>query len=939
MDLGKIFNTYTNSSNINERNNVLTEITPHTPEESSAINYFYTQANDIKEELVVDNESNDTLSTTPVPEEVTPSLSELEEDLLDAFSDLDEQEESPLTSEADKEDNIDSTYQEDNFDKLLNEDNNLSIQENEESEVLNDDDLASFINELNEADNNIDTEDLDNIIFNEEYPNPDLDDSDIEFEIEHPDDLFTREIEKEANNFSTEEELPDFSKIESLPKEQTTTEFLDPQKLEPTKYEHINNSESFDAWKNIHKKQDENISDFSLTEEQMFIIRENINALNNKDLRFELRNILLEPHLHQEYFNELVSLLLMNSQEQVLQNFLDKYLPKIDNKLIINSIDSTDSRASFFADDFVALEQMKENFAEAFQKISLYTLITLLFGTILWTGFAQPFRANSLFKKGLIAIQKDRYTEGESLFNQATQIAGRPILKWYIKYGDTYSNKSLINIAEQKYKSALAIVPNDIKTGIHVSDFYTNLGITYYPKAINIMERLSKIHPKEFQVWDYYGALYINCAEAITNDRVKQIDLYYKATDIYKEFILNNINNSAPYYKMIDIYIKIGNNEQINKITNLITQLDPKYLNIEVLTELASYYTDRHKLNDSERIFRRLVPFLDQHVNNLPKLQKLLFKEYNINPSKISNILSDSYYELARYKMLSTDIKGAASLLTNSLIFNSQNYKGYNLLGEVYLSSHGIPNRLNKANSLFKQSLEINPNNYKAYKNTGHIYYYWDQEVPNPENAHNTALYNYRMAKVFIPDHKKDYLLSYNLGWLEYNNNNPKEALNLWSDIYKEDPSNPALAYALGVALYQTENPRLAQVELTKVANTFKVIKDNINIPNLKNKRHKEIYTQLARICNNIGVINANYGLANPSRRNSLESEALVNFYNAKDISDQLNSIYSISEYNIGVLTRPNIKNRHTKFDNTIPKQTTLNNLHSEFKTFLLEDI
>ncbi|MGL5722032.1 MAG: tetratricopeptide repeat protein, partial [Brevinema sp.] len=181
--------------------------------------------------------------------------------------------------------------------------------------------------------------------------------------------------------------------------------------------------------------------------------------------------------------------------------------------------------------------------------------------------------------------------------------------------------------------------------------------------------------------------------------------------------------------------------------------------------------------------------------------------------------------------------------------------------------------------------------------------------------------------------------LNYNLGWLEYRNANYPDALNLWSDIYKNEPSNPILSYALGSTFYQMNNPRLAQMEFQKSANSYARITDLVNEPSLNNPRHVEVFSQTARVRNNLGVINANYARANPAQRIRYEKDALLNFYAAKDAADRIRQIYNNAEYNILVITHPNIEGRPAEFDNTVPKSTTINNKDLEFKRLVLEQI
>ncbi len=399
---------------------------------------------------------------------------------------------------------------------------------------------------------------------------------------------------------------------------------------------------------------------------------------------------------------------------------------------------------------------------------------------------------------------------------------------------------------------------------------------------------------------------------------------------------MRNPRNPAPYYRMLDVYIRIGNDSQIDKIAALLNDLDPKFVNIDTMNQLAEYYTDRRNLNGSEQVFRKIAPLLDQYSQDVRPLQKNMQNLYNISPARISNILAESYYEYARYKMLSSDFRTAGTMLTNSLIFDGSNEDPYNLLGEAYLRS-SEPDKLEKAKELFDTALRINPSSHKAHINLGHLYYMWEQDLG--EGSRDRALYHYKLASNIMPQNTKNPLMSYNSGWLEYQNKNPNDAIDIWSDIYKNNPENPALSYALGSALYQTQKPQLAQVMLQKSADSLERMRESIPVPNISNRRHREIYTQLAKTYNNIGAINANYAASNPRQKEYFESQALLNFYKAQDLSDQLNSIYNTAEYNIGVLTRPNMKGRSAVYDNDIPKQTTLENPSSGFNQSLLDSI
>ena len=814
----------------------------------------------------------------------------------------------------------------------------------EENDADDDFDISDFVNNLDEDDSeesfNEFDEEIEESVFTEEISAPILDDSDA-FDIELPEE-FKENIVENNEEFNEEEEssleVPDFSNTEvNLNSLEAPVSSFDT----PTQYEEVDKSLNFNVWDK--QKKDNSSIDLDLTQEQTFKIRYRINSFIDKDLRFKIREIIADPESYAEIYKKLTSLLLIDVPESVIQNLLAQ-LNNADNTDNYQLSESSAIRSTFHAHDVAdyqdSIYRLKTEFLYNIKKYSLYGLVVLLSGIIAWFGFAQPVRINSIFKKGLIEVQKDNFIEGEALFQQATTIAGEPVAEWFVKYADVYNNKNLITEAERKYLSAIAIEPQNITIATNVSSFYTNLGPQYYSNAITILEKVATYHPKKFEIWDDLGSLLIDYSDFFIDDRDKQTELLYRAADVYQQYIGENPKDAAPYYRMVDIYIRIGNKEQVDLIASLITELNPKYINLSMMNQLAKYYTDQRELTKAERVLRQITPMLDQYYNNVPELQKLMNQYYNIDPLEISNILSSSYYEFARYKMLSYDAKSAGVLLTNSISFNPNHGENYNLLGELYLYSPSHESdKLVQAKKLFDQALAVNPENYKSHINLGHMYYMWDSEFGDVAQAHDTAAFHYRVAKSMMPNSVKNNLLSYNYGWLEYQNDNPEEAIDSWSEIYKETPNNAVLSYALGSALYKIGNPQLAQMELTKAADIFQVLQDNIPQPDLNNNRHTEIYTQLAKTYNNLGVINANYGAANATRKDYFDSQALLNFYNAQDISDKLNTIYSTAEYNIGVITRPNIRNRQTIFDDAIPKQTSIENPKSEFNKLLLQNI
>ncbi|MGL4388914.1 MAG: periplasmic flagellar collar protein FlcA [Brevinema sp.] len=1009
MDFRKIFNSYSSSAGISERNNVLEQNKNIPGDISFKINEFI---NESSTQILLDNDDLESIANTNNIDSINkenPSNG-LSDDVLDALSELDFQEEDlensdlqndfldvedfeiPNSLENNIEDN-NSNFDEFDSDLLVNNptdtDNtaNLDFEEPESFKIDSDSDNENTyrdspniidevpgINDINSDDENSDLDlydflndseessfnedNFEDISFNDElsdeHPDFSLDDED-EFDIENPDDLLqenksianTEENEQPTSGFDNELDeddltLPDFSQTDLKPDPPTEKLPLFTETLKPTIYEEsIQEERGFDSWTKLDSSGAlSEATSLRLTEEQIFAIREKINSLRDKETRFNLRNILLDPLFHKEYLEQLISLLLIDTPEEKIIEFLSKHLQN--NNFTPNYSDVTEEKsfATFFAEDILRFEQFKEEFTKTSQKMTIFGFLSLIMGLIVWFGVAQPLRVTSLLKKGIVELKNDSFTSAESLFNQAHKIAGTPIPKWFIAYGDEYAKKDMIKLAEQKYLAGIIAAPKNIDINMHVSDFYTNLGMDYFPRAISIMKNLSLFHPKKFEVWDYYGDLHLDYADYFPKDITKKEELYFKAANIYNEFIKNNLKNIAPYYKMIDVYIRLNNESQIDTISEFINKVNPKYLNLDILNKLAAYYLNKRKLNQAADIFKKMIPFLDNHVRRIDSLKKSLKKTYNIKPEGISNLLSESFYEVSRFKMLSSDIVGAISLLSNAIKLNPNSDKSYNLMGEFLLAmGDGYPNRFDQSEALFKKALDINPNAYKPHINLGHLNYYWGNEIDALTTADSTALYHYRTAKNLMPTNELNHLLQYNLSWLEHKNGDDKDAIDLLSEIYKNTPNNPTLNYAMGSILYKSGNPRLAQVKFQEAAIIFDGIKNKISEINYNSVRHREIFTQLSKIHNNLGVINANYGRSNPNRQDYFNSQALLHFYESKNLADQLGTLYDVTEYNIGVLTRSNIKNRDIIFDESIPRQTSLEPLQSEFKKHVLEKI
>ncbi|MGL5721037.1 MAG: tetratricopeptide repeat protein, partial [Brevinema sp.] len=565
----------------------------------------------------------------------------------------------------------------------------------------------------------------------------------LDLEIESPEDLQKEVTEEPAQEF----EMPDFSdtNLETTPEDEVPL----PEPIDIPAEEVPSSSLSspdFDLFSTTSPSTEDVDSAFNLSEEQVFLIREKINSIKNKNLRFELRNIMIDPKYYGEHYDGVLSLLLVDASEEKIAAFLQEFAQSNDGDAIMPSVLTKSARATFLADDVENYEHFKEDFRRVARRVTIAAIAIITLSVVLWSTVAQPLRIDNLYRRGLTAVREDRFTDGENLYTRAQQVAGRPNLKWTLEYGSVYESKTMVRLAEQKYRTALLIAPKDIPAAKQVAAFYTNLTPPNYPSALAIFSKLSSLYPKNFTVWDFYGLIYIGQAETLSNNIVDRNEAYFNAAGVYRDFIIKNINNPAPYYRLLEIYIQLDSAEKINQIYALIEQLEPKEYNIAILSRLAGYFIDRKQLTEAERIFRRAIPYIDKNIGNLEGFRKRLDKEFNIPASSISNILGSAYYEFARYNMLSSDVPRAIRLLTNALIFAPSNANVHNLMGEAVMISPGSTERIVEAKRHFDNAARLDGNNYKPQVNLGHLYFYNERALTDIDDAYAKALYHYRLA-------------------------------------------------------------------------------------------------------------------------------------------------------------------------------------------------
>jgi len=564
----------------------------------------------------------------------------------------------------------------------------------------------------------------------------------------------------------------------------------------------------------------------------------------------------------------------------------------------------------------------------------------LIAAILIWRLVWVPGNAGRSYEDGIAELKKGNYIVAEAKFTEGVNKGG-PDMDWYNRYAIAYLEKNEFQLAEKKFLQALQEKPLDKLTVFNFAEYYKTVYPKKYDKAAAILNSLKKKIPDEFDVVDRLGQTYIEWGDSISNPD-EQKKYYTEAKKTYQEFLEKNAKHIGTMFRQVEIAIREKDDELIEYLMQRITTADPKAINVEVMTRLARYYNDNRKIKEAKAILLGLIDYIDQ---NLPKKGKVVETEEKNKKSFKSNeipkkmLYSEAYYEYARYLTLNMNFIDALIAASNSIILNAKNGKAYNLRGEIYYISEGLPRNIELAKYEFENATNYAPYYYKPYANLGHIYFYNKLQMPDPEKSLNKALMVYKTARFYMPKDHKDFLLQYNLAWLYYREKSYEKASGEWQDLYIDEPYNPILSYALGNTYFHTGKYSLAKTQYEKAIEYYDSIAQKMGYINPELQRHIEIFSQLSRSYNNKGVVNLIYAYQYAAYKDKYEQDALLDFYQAKNSANKIKTIYAQSEANIKYILNPAMKNQQPAFDDEIPMRTTLQDIIDEFKANLLKGI
>jgi tetratricopeptide (TPR) repeat protein len=666
-----------------------------------------------------------------------------------------------------------------------------------------------------------------------------------------------------------------------------------------------------------------------LDQDRVLKIRTRINQMRDKNLRRKLRQAIIDGVLPQDATDRLVMMVLLGESDEAISNFLEGYADRIrvpEEKAVRPEAAATPKarRQVIYSDTIRKTEQSRKEAEKFMQMSALVFFAVVLLGFISWRVIFVPMASDRQYEAGIRAIQNEEYTLSEEKFLAGKQISG-PQTHWYNRFADEYTKKKKFDLARKKYEEALDFRPLDRETLFNYGDFYKMIYPRQYDKAVELYNRVASRDKNDFDAQDKVGLAYIDWAKE-TADPDKKKEHLRDAYDVYANYIFKHEKHVGSYFRLLDIALMTRDEKQVDNLYGRIDFLNKKAINVKTMTELAKFYTDLKRYDQSKAVFDKLM---------------------SVDP-----MYDEAFYEYARYLAINTDYIKAMKALRYALKYNDKNGKAWNLMGEIFFIDESNPDHLESAIKAFENARNFTPDYYKPYINIGHIYFYRDlneyigtgsEKVDSQASERNQAqaFEYYKTARALIPKDMTDFDLSYNLSWLYYKNGQYQDAFNELAELYVDSPYNPAVIYAIANAYFHLGNYKLAKLQYDKAIEYYQAIADKVAYINPDLERHQEIYSQLARCYNNRGVVYSRWAKMSPrSVSVDMSQKALLDFYLAKNTANRIGvQPYNYAEVNIRTALDRGVRGREPMLDEFIPKRTTLRKFSEEFKQRVLENL
>ena len=470
----------------------------------------------------------------------------------------------------------------------------------------------------------------------------------------------------------------------------------------------------------------------------------------------------------------------------------------------------------------------------------------------------KPIKANEYFKKGLADIYKGAYNNAEINFAQGNKLKPKQI-KWFNRYGKAYIERERFDSALAKIEGALNIKPRDFDSRVLFGYYYRSKGEKQlseedYIKGEELYNDMLSYVSKKNQlktVYDERGILMISRAKNLS-----QANYYDNAYNNYIQMINLFGDNVIARKRAMLIRIYQDNYKQVKALQEHINNLKSGYIDDDVYPKLARYLLNNNDFYGSRTL-----------------LEKIL-KKY---PSNLEAIIGYADYQ-ARLK----HYEKARDILVNTALpmFENNPYRRgkefvYNMLGQIYYNLGEFGNSINN----FNAALEINKTYPDANYNLANLYFYQDKD-------YEKAKEHYQLAYDNLPPELRGDKLLYNLSWIYYLNNEFDRAFEGFNALFQKNPSNSVVSYALGNSLLHLDRANLANGFYRNALNQILSRREKLGRLEMRTESDFFLLSYLASLYNNMGVSYAYNSTIENNAQN--EREAFKNFVLASEYFDQI---------------------------------------------------
>ena len=456
-------------------------------------------------------------------------------------------------------------------------------------------------------------------------------------------------------------------------------------------------------------------------------------------------------------------------------NFIRLVLEKDSLKKVVNKLEKITNRSipiprGFQRQSVEDYEKEKQTFkywfVHRFLPVAVMSTIALILvlciSVLSWQFIYKPVKSESLYKTGYSYLENGRYETAVEKFNHAGEYKRKR--KWYFSYARAFRAKKQFAAAEKMYLRLIYDFNNDKKGGLEYADMLST-DLRNYKKAEAVLRRrVLDQHVNDKDGMLALGDVFMNWADEDPEKYSDAVKIYSRLIELYGE-------NDTFLVRMMRYFIRTDN---LAEVLNLKDHFSSRITKIgaENLTELSGYLLEKRynpKPLDSEKL-----------RSKIDDVRMLLEKAVQAD-----KMMPEAYYHLGRFFIYNNKQDGAIENLTESIkLFKTAapmtarrigNYiDAMRLLGEQLVDQK----KYLEAQTLYADALNIY-REYTAFK-------------PLPPNK--------AIGRLYADYGDIDYFISYNFD----------SALDSYQNAIKESYNTPSVNYRIGYIHYQQENYRQA---------------------------------------------------------------------------------------------------------------------------------